>query len=85
MKSQQGKEQSPYPRLQALLPQLASIGPGNDDDRPVFDSRAEAEEYVEQAQKDEPHELHLNPVWAIDHTDLRSSQIAGWSVTEHLN
>jgi len=83
MKSQ-GKEQSPHPQLQALLPQLASIGP-NQDSRPVFDTRAEAEQHIQKARQEEGKTLHLNPVWAIDHTDLRSSEIAGWSVTEHLN
>lgn len=84
MESSKGKAKSPYPRLQALLPQLASIGP-NSEDRPIFDTRAEAEEYLEQARAEEGDELYLNPVWAIDHTDLRASEIAGWSVTEDLN
>ena len=78
-----GKAKSPYPRLQALLPQLSSIGPNNED-RPIFDTRAEAEEYVANA-RDDGEDVHLNPVWAIDHTDLRASEIAGWSVTEELN
>ncbi|MFB6263601.1 MAG: hypothetical protein ABEL76_08265 [Bradymonadaceae bacterium] len=83
MKSQ-GKEQSPYPRLQAVLPQLSSIGP-NSDDRPIYDSRTEAEEHIRQARREEGKTLYLNPVWAIDHTDLRASDIAGWSVTEYIN
>lgn len=78
------KAKSPYPRLQALLPQLASIGP-NSEDRPVFDTRAEAEEFIDETRQEEGREVHLNPVWAIDHTDLRASEIAGWSVTEDLN
>lgn len=84
MESSKGKAKSPYPRLQALLPQLASIGP-NSEDRPIFDTRTEAEEYLEQARQEEGEDVHLNPVWAIDHTDLRASEIAGWSVTEKLN
>lgn len=85
MESQKGKkDQSPYPRLQAVLPQLASIGP-SEDSRPVFDTRGEAEDYLQQARQEEGSTLYLNPVWAIDHTNLRSSEIAGWSVTEHLN
>ena len=79
-----GKAKSPYPRLQALLPQLSSIGPNNED-RPIFDTRTEAEEYVASARQEEGKDVHLNPVWAIDHTDLRASEIAGWSVTEDLN
>ena len=78
------KAKSPYPRLQALLPQLASIGP-NSEDRPVFDTRAEAEEFIADKRQEEGQEVYLNPVWAIDHTDLRASEIAGWSVTEDLN
>ena len=79
-----GIEKSPYPRLQALLPQLASIGP-NSDERPIFDTRAEAEEFIQQKRAEEGETHHLNPVWAIDHTDLRASEIAGWSVTGRLN
>lgn len=79
-----GKAKSPYPRLQALLPQLASIGPNNEE-RPIFDTRAEAEEFIDEARHEEGRELSLNPVWAIDHTDLRASEIAGWSVTEDVN
>jgi len=84
MKSSKGKAKSPYPRLQALLPQLASIGPDGDD-RPIFDTRGEAEEYLEKARTEDGEDVYLNPVWAIDHTDLRASEIAGWSVTEELN
>jgi len=80
----QAKEQSPHPRLQALLPQLASIGPDSDN-RPVFDERAEAEKYVQKQRTQEGEDIYLNPVWAIDHTDLRNSNIAGWSVTEYIN
>ena len=79
-----GKAKSPYPRFQALLPQLASIGPDSEE-RPIFDTRAEAEEFIENARNEDGQSLHLNPVWAIDHTDLRASEIAGWSVTEDLN
>jgi hypothetical protein len=79
-----GTAKSPYPRLQALLPQLASIGPSNDE-RPIFDTRAEAEEFIQQKRAEEGESHHLNPVWAIDHTDLRASEIAGWSVTERIN
>lgn len=80
----QGKDKSPHPQLQAILPQLSSIGPSQDS-RPVFDSRAEAEQHIQQVRQEEGKTLYLNPVWAIDHTDLQSSSIAGWSVTENLN
>lgn len=80
----QGKEKSPYPRLQAVLPQLSSIGP-NQESRPVYDTRAEAREHIDQARQEEGKILHLNPVWAINHEDLQASSVAGWSVTEELN
>jgi hypothetical protein len=80
----QAKEQSPHPKLQALLPQLASIGPDSDN-RPVFDDKSEARQYVRKQRTQEGEDIYLNPVWAIDHTDLRNSNIAGWSVTEYIN
>ena len=56
----QGKEKSPYPRLQAVLPQLSSIGP-NQENRAVYDTRAEAEEHIEQARQEEGKFLRLKP------------------------
>ena len=72
---------SPYPALQAVLPRLAALNP-NHKQRPVFDERGKAELYID-VQAEDGEDLTLIPVWAINHTDLQSSTISGWSVTEY--
>ena len=77
------KIQSPHGELQAMLPRILQTTP---DWRPVFQSREMAEAFIErQMESGESEALHLQAVWAIDHSDLASSEVAGWSVTETLN
>ncbi len=77
------KIQSPHGELQAMLPQILQTTP---EWRPVFQSREMAEAFIErQVESGEFDELYLHAVWAVDHSDLASSEVVGWSVTESLN
>jgi hypothetical protein len=52
--------------------------------RPIFDEKEEAENFLKKIQNDDLS-FELNPVWAINHIDLTSSRIVGWSVTQEIN
>lgn len=73
---------SPYPALQALLPRLATIGT-NSEKAPVFDDYTDAEAYREKLNTDE--KVYIIPVWAINHTDLTSSEVVNWTFTRWLH
>ena len=74
--------QSPYPALQALLPRLATIG-ASSESRPIFDNPSEVEEFL--AGRGEEDKYVVVPVWAINHTDLTSSEVVNWSFRRWLN
>jgi len=75
------KIQSPHAALQAMLPRILQTTPKW---RPVFQDRDTAQEFVRHNEGDD-EALFLRAVWAIDHSDLGSSHVVGWSVTGHLN
>ncbi len=74
--------QSPHPGLQALLPRLRSIGPG-DTHKPVFDTQAEVRQFL--ADRDPVDEVFIVPVWAINHADLRRSEVVNWTFARHVH
>lgn len=78
------KIQSQHGELQAMLPRILQTTP---EWRPVFQSRDTAEAFLKRkaGQGDDDVDLHLHAVWAIDHSDLASSQVVGWSITEFMN
>jgi len=78
------KIQSPHGELQAMLPRILQTTP---DWRPVFQSRDMAEAFLRRQAGEGDHgaDMQLQAVWAIDHSDLGSSKVVGWSVTEFLN
>lgn len=73
---------SPHPGLQAVLPRLKSIGT-NSESRPVFDDPEEVQEHLDS--RDDASTFYVVPVWAINHTDLTSSEVVNWSYTRWLN
>jgi len=78
------KLQSPHPALQAALPRLAALNPRGSEFKPVFKTREEAEEVMKVLERTEDCTYHLNPIWAVNHSDLTASTIAGWSFTDRL-
>ncbi len=81
--SEPTKMRSPHPALQAVLPRLRALNPERSESRPVFDNKAKARLFIDIQEREEDRALMLTPVWGIDHTDLQSSQIKGWTVTRY--
>lgn len=79
MNTDRTKIQSPHPGLQSVLSRLSVLNPVKKDDRHVFETREEAEQFIRSRDED----FVLNPIWGIDHSDLQASQITGWSYTRH--
>jgi hypothetical protein len=73
---------SPYPALQAVLPRLGAKG-RMDELQPLFLDLEEAEFYLEDSEWGEL--AFVVPVWAIDHTDLQSSEIVRWTIGPWLH
>lgn len=71
-----------HPALQAMLPRIAQHMAH--EWRPIFDEKEEAENFLKKIQNDDLS-FEVNPVWAINHIDLTSSRIVGWSVTQEIN
>lgn len=76
------KIRSPHPALQSVLPRLRALNPERNESRPVFDNKAKAKLFIDIQEREEDKELMLTPVWGVDHTDLESSEIKGWTVTK---
>jgi hypothetical protein len=77
------KIRSPHPALQSVLPRLRALNPERNESRPIFDNKAKAKLFIDIQEREEERDLMLTPVWGIDHTDLQSSEIRGWTVTKH--
>lgn len=77
------KIMSPHPHLQTVLPRLRALNPDRNESRPIFDNKAKAKLFIDIQEREEGKDLFLTPVWAIDHTDLASSDIKGWTVTKY--
>jgi hypothetical protein len=77
------KKRSPHPALQSVLPRLRALNPERNESRPVFDNKAKAKLFIDIQEREEDKELMLTPVWGVDHTDLESSEIKGWTVTRY--
>lgn len=78
------KLQSPHAALQAVLPRLSTIGPRSHW-RPAFRERDQAERLIAVAATVDGRDLHLSPIWSVNHDDLVGSTIIGWSVAEDVN
>ena len=76
--------QSPHAALQSMLPRLSTLGPSADW-RPVFRERGHAERLIAIADQIDGRDLHLSPIWAVNHDDLTGSQIVAWTVGEDVN
>jgi hypothetical protein len=87
MKRQQQTEtdklRSPHPGLQSVLPRLKSLNSERAESRPIFDNKAKAKLFIDIQEREQDNELMLTPVWRIDHTDLGSSEVKGWTVTKY--
>lgn len=71
--------QSVHPALQAMLPRIAQHMAH--EWRPIFEEQEDAIRFLEKLNSDDADaNFGLNPVWAINHIDLASSRIVGWSV-----
>ena len=77
------KIRSPHPGLQSVLPRLRALNPEGKESRPVFDNKAKAKLFIDIQEREEDKVLLLTPVWGVDHTDLESSEIKGWTVTKY--
>lgn len=78
------KVQSPHAALQSMLTRLGMLGPRSNW-RPSFRERRQAERLIAVAANVDGRDLALSPIWSLDHSDLVSSDIVGWTVTEDVN
>ncbi len=74
------KFESPHAELQALLPWFAVLA-GRRAARPAFRTIGEAETF----KKTNSVEGVIQPIWGINHEDLLSSEVAGYTLLGRAN
>lgn len=74
------KFESPHAELQSLLPWFAVLA-GRRTSRPAFRTIGEAEEF----QRTKSVQEVIQPIWAINHEDLLSSEVAGYTLMGRTN
>ncbi len=53
--------------------------------RPIFDTEADAQEFIERVRLEGHTNVNIRPVWNIDHDNLENSSIRAWSVGGKLS